>query len=568
MEYIVFVGAIVLVIVLLMGKEYLDSRSFQKKYLQRIYQSYGSVSDRDYKAGEMEHIGMYYLKHRSPHQIDDITWNDLDLDSIYRKINVSCSAAGDEYLYYRLRTPVYDKAEMEHIESRIRYFAEHEKERHDAQSMLFSLGRMGKYSIYEYLEHLDTLGERKNAQYILSNLLLLASVGVMFVSLSMGMIALLGMLCHNIVGYYKEYKEIEPYITSFRYISRLLGSAEQLGRRKIEGIAEEQERMRECHRKMRGFIRNSWMIIYTDKGNGNPLGILTDYLRMIFYLDLIQFNKALRAVRGHLAEIDEMVTLFGRIETAIVIGSYRESLQGEYCVPSIRFEQNTDKHMVIEQMYHPLLTDAVKNSIETDKGVLITGSNASGKSTFLRAVAVNAVLAQTLHTCLANRYEAPVLRIYSSMALKDDLLGGQSYYMVEISSIKRILDQVRQAGEEQCHVLCFVDEVLRGTNTVERIAASTQIMKILSADYALCFAATHDVELTKLLEHEYDNYHFEERIVEDDIFFPYKLLKGPATTRNAIALLKMLGYDEQITVEAEAMAEEFLESGSWKNIPV
>ena len=568
MEYIVFVGAIVLVIVLLMGKEYLDSRSFQKKYLQRIYQSYGSVSDRDYKAGEMEHIGMYYLKHRSPHQIDDITWNDLDLDSIYQKINVSCSAAGDEYLYYRLRTPVYDEAEMEHIESRIRYFEEHEEERHDVQSMLLSLGRMGKYSIYEYLEYLDTLGERKNAGYFLSNILLFATVGVMFVSLPIGMAALGGMLCHNITGYYKEYKQIDPYITSFRYINRLLGSAEQLGRSKIEGIAEEQEQMRECHRKMRGFIRNSWMIIYTDKGNGNPLGILTDYLRMIFYLDLIQFNKALRAVRGHLAEIDEMVTLFGRIETAIVIGSYRESLQGEYCVPSIRFGQNTDKHMVIEQLYHPLLTDAVKNSIETDKGVLITGSNASGKSTFLRAVAVNAVLAQTLHTCLADRYEAPVLRIYSSMALKDDLLGGQSYYMVEISSIKRILDQVRQAGEEQCHVLCFVDEVLRGTNTVERIAASTQIMKILSSDYALCFAATHDVELTKLLEHEYDNYHFEERIVEDDIFFPYKLLKGPATTRNAIALLKMLGYDKQITVEAEAMAEEFLVSGSWKNIPV
>ena len=176
------------------------------------------------------------------------------------------------------------------------------------------------------------------------------------------------------------------------------------------------------------------------------------------------------------------------------------------------------------------------------------------------------MLAQTIHTCLADHYEAPVLRIYSSMALKDDLLGGQSYYMVEISSIKRILDQVKLAGEEQCHVLCFVDEVLRGTNTVERIAASTQIMKMLSADNTMCFAATHDVELTKLLQDEYENYHFEERIVEDDIFFPYKLLMGPATTRNAIALLKMLGYDERITAEAEAMAEEFLASGSWQNI--
>ena len=66
------------------------------------------------------------------------------------------------------------------------------------------------------------------------------------------------------------------------------------------------------------------------------------------------------------------------------------------------------------------------------------------------------------------------------------------------------------------------------------------------------------------MEDEYLNYHFEERIEEDDIFFPYKLMHGPATTRNAIALLKMLGYDERIIEEAETMAKEFLLDGKWK----
>lgn len=565
MDYVILAGAIVLVIALLMGKEYLSSRDYQRKFLENIYQKYGTTSERSYKAGELEHIGMYYLKHPAEHQIDDITWNDLDMDNIYRKINVSCSAAGDEYLYYRLRTPIYGQPEMEKMESEIRFFMEHEEDRHYVQRMLLSLGRMGKYSIYEYIDHLDTLGERRNAKYFISNLLLVAGIGVMFMSLPIGMIVLLGILCHNIVGYYKEYNQIEPYITSFRYINRLLDSAQQMGRRKISGIADEQDRLLDCYRKMKGFTRNTWLIIFTEKGNGNPLGILMDYLRMVFYLDLIQFNKALRAVRGHLSEIDEMVTLLGRIEAAIVIGSYRKSLQGNYCIPTLRFERDADRYMAIEQLYHPLLTDPVRNSILTEKGVLITGSNASGKSTFLRAVAINAVMSQTIHTCLADRYEAPVLRIYSSMSLKDDLIGGQSYYMVEISSIKRILDQVKLAKEDHCYVLCFVDEVLRGTNTVERIAASTQIMKVLSAEHALCFAATHDVELTKLLEQEYDNYHFEERIEKDDIFFPYKLLKGPATTRNAIALLKMLGYDEIIITEAEAMAKNFLEKGNWSD---
>lgn len=259
-------------------------------------------------------------------------------------------------------------------------------------------------------------------------------------------------------------------------------------------------------------------------------------------------------------EVDEMITILGQIETDVVVGAWRTRFLGEYCVPRLYYG-GKDKFLKVEDLYHPLLPDPVKNSVSVTRGVLLTGSNASGKSTFLRAVAVSGVLAQTIHTCPASCYEAPVFRIYSSMSLRDNLSGGDSYYMVEIKSIKRILDQVMKKDGRP--VLCFVDEVLRGTNTVERIAASTQIMKMLARGRTLCFAATHDVELTRLLASAYDNYHFEEKIEEEDIYFPYLLRKGPATSRNAIALLKMLGYDRSIIEEAEAMAEGFLDSGSW-----
>lgn len=563
MEGIVLAGMVLFLIVLLMGKEYSNNKSFHKHNLQRIYQSYGMPSERKYRAEELEHIQKYYLRHPQKNQIDDITWNDLNMDSIYQQINVSVSAAGDEYLYYRLRTPVGEQDELEKWNAKIGYFMEHEGDRRQVQSLFYQLGRMGRYSLHEYIENLDILGERKNGRYILYNVLLFASLGSMFVSMPVGIGALLVVVCHNLIGYFREYKQIEPYITSFRYIKRMLDAAEKLGHTKITGIAEEQDRLLGCHQKMKRFIRNAYLLVYVEKGNGDPLSLVLDYVRMVFYLDLIQFNNALNAVRGHLEEIDEMVTLLGKIETAVVIGSYRNSLP-EYCIPKIRFEEDADRHMVIEQLYHPLLSNPVKNSIDTRKGVLLTGSNASGKSTFLRAVALNAVLAQTILTCPARRYEAPLFRIYSSMSLKDDLIGGQSYYMVEIRSIKRILDQVKLAGDEHGCVLCFVDEVLRGTNTVERIAASTQIMKMLSAGHVICFAATHDVELTRLLYQEYDNYHFEERIEEEDVFFPYTLMAGPATTRNAIALLKVLGYDSRIIAEAEDMAGHFLAEGSWK----
>ena len=112
-------------------------------------------------------------------------------------------------------------------------------------------------------------------------------------------------------------------------------------------------------------------------------------------------------------------------------------------------------------------------------------------------------------------------------------------------------------------MLCFVDEVLRGTNTVERIAASTQILKSLSQTGILCFAATHDIELTELLQEDYDNYHFEEDVRDGDVFFNYKLKQGKASTRNAIKLLELMGYDRDIIEKASRQAERFVTEGTW-----
>ena len=290
-----------------------------------------------------------------------------------------------------------------------------------------------------------------------------------------------------------------------------------------------------------------------------------DYLRMLFYLDLIQFNRTLASLRAHIGEVDEMITLLGKMETAIVIGSYRASLHNGWCVPDLTEDGGKDKQqLVLQDAYHPLLDNPVSNSIMVSGGVLLTGSNASGKSTFLRTMGICALLAQTVHTVPAKEYAAPIFRIYSSMALKDDIISGDSYYMVEIKSIKRILDKTKKAEQENCKVLCFVDEVLRGTNTVERIAASSEILESMEREDILCFAATHDIELTHILENGYDNYHFEEEVRDNDVLFNYRLFKGRAVSRNAIKLLGVMGYDPKLIEKAQDMADHFLATGEWK----
>ncbi len=559
MEYIVFAWVLFGVIALIMLKGFWDEKKKKKEFVLWLWNHYGDLPKRDgYQEGEMKKISRYFRVHEGTgFHIDDITWNDLNMDEVFQRMNYTFSAAGEEYLYYLLRTPMQDAGRAVRLEQQIEYFMENKEERIDYQTFFAGIGKTGKYSIYDYLDYLDLLGERNNWIHHAGNLAIVLSLAVMLFSAQYGILLLVIVMGRNIITYFKSKNEIDPYVTSFAYILRLMQNVGKMEKLPAGAFAGEMEELKKCRKNLGKFKTGSYIIMSSARmsGSSNPLEIILDYVRMVFHLDLIKFNRMLAEVRKNKASIDRMLTVAGYMETVIAIGAFRASLE-TYCIP--RFDGR--RGMKAENLYHPLLNDPVKNSILTEKGVLITGSNASGKSTFLKTVAVNAILAQTVYTCMADSYSASFYRIMSSMALRDDLSGGDSYYIVEIKSLKRILNEMEKEGNP---VLCFVDEVLRGTNTVERIAASAQILKSLSKSSVLCFAATHDIELTHLLEKYYNNYHFEEEVMDKDIVFHYRLLKGRAATRNAIKLLGVMGYDKEIIQEAEALAERFLRDGSW-----
>ena len=563
MEYIIFAVVMAGLILLFMVKGWYDYQKTEKRFIQNLYQGYGSVPQREYKPGQFENISHYYLKHKDDLGIDDITWNDLNMDEIFKGMNHTYSAAGEEYLYYLLRSPCMEEEELLRREEIIRFFEEHADERVAYQVIYHKLGRTGKFSIYDYLDYLDGLGERSNVSHYIALFLLLASIlGMLFINVPLGLLVMIGVLVYNNVSYFKVKEEIDPYIVSFAYVFRLLDAVKTLkGKaRKTDALEKEFEVLKESSAAMNGFKRGSFLIMSAGRmsGSNNPLELLLDFVRMGFHLDLIKFNQMLREVKKHISDIDNMITVLGKIEAMIAIGAYRASLES-FCIP----EFSEETVLNADGLYHPLIDNPVKNKIHTKSSVLITGSNASGKSTFLKTVAINSIFAQTIHTCLAHNYRSALFRIASSMSLKDDVQGGDSYYMVEIKAIKRILDLTSSEGMP---VLCFVDEVLRGTNTVERIAASTQILKSLCKNNCICFAATHDIELTHLLEKIYCNYHFSEEIEENDISFTYQIMEGRATTRNAIKLLGIMGYEPTIIEEAEEMAANFLESGVWHRL--
>lgn len=565
MEVVILLIGIVVIFLYVMIRGAIEDKNNRKKYREYLQSQYGKFPDREYKSEELKNIPRLFDHIHGDNYIDDITWNDLEMDRIYMLTNHTQSAAGAEYLYYMLRSPKLKKDGTNKLEKHVSYFMNNEKERLDIQMILHDLGNTGRFSMFDYLDYLENLGVKSNAAHLLSLAALLLSIALIFVSASKGAILLVIVSVINIISYIKEKNQAAPYVTSFAYIMRMLSCTDKILKNPLTDMNDYKEELNTKNRKLDSFRKNSNLVLQMNNSTGNPSDVILDYIKMLTHIDLIQFNRMLSQVLKMKNEISELALDIGYIDAVISIGAFRKSL-AYYCVPEL-YEKKEETFSITDG-FHPFITDPVPNSFEQERGMLITGSNASGKSTFLKMVAVNAILAQTINTCAARSYHGSLFRIYSSMALRDNLDFGESYYIVEIKALKRIVDVAEETltSTDDVPLLCFVDEVLRGTNTVERIAASTQLLEQLSQKGIYCFAATHDIELTHLLENDYDNYHFEEEVKDGDMLFSYHLLQGRAQTRNAIKLLELIGFSDNITQKANKLAGRFLQTGKWDNV--
>lgn len=560
------IAVVVFLIVICAAMYRTNVRREEIRRINKLKSNFGHVPDKRMSPERYENVSAYYVRHKTDHSIDDITWNDLDLTALYHRIDSTQSAAGEEYLYYLLRTPAQDAAEGAELvdQSAVQYFAADENAgpRIRIQRILAGTGHTGRYSLYDYLDRLDTLGERSNVRNYICCLLPLVSILVIVaIHVRIGIVLLVASLCYNLVTYYKEKGEIDPYIVSFRYLLRLMDTADRLGSVSCPVLYEDCKALQTANETFRAFRRGSGIVMSrAEISSGNPVDLALDYLRILFHLDLIKFNMMLRAVRTGRTQIDEMLRIVGRIDAEIAAASFRNSLP--HCCDPLFAPSEEGIQLDVQELIHPLLASPVPNSIDVQRSILLTGSNASGKSTFLKSVAIAALLSQSLGVVPASHYHAPRWRIYSSMALRDSMQDGDSYFMVEIKSLKRIVDAAAVTGVNP--VLCCIDEVLRGTNTIERIAASSEILGDLDAGHrVLCIAATHDGELTGLLT-GYCNYHFEEDMQGDDVVFSYRIREGRATTCNAIRLLSQIGFDPSMTQRAKERAARFEETGVWQ----
>ena len=149
-------------------------------------------------------ISAYFEKHTKDFQIDDITWNDLDMDDLFKRMNYCLSSTGEEYLYYMLRTPEFEEEKLKHLNEVIEYYASNPKERVAFQILMKKLGTTGKFSLYDYIDYLHQLPMRSNVKEIFRILLVFVGIICMGVHLSTGILLVVAWMLFQIFDYYKK----------------------------------------------------------------------------------------------------------------------------------------------------------------------------------------------------------------------------------------------------------------------------------------------------------------------------------------------------------------------------
>lgn len=220
----------------------------------------------------------------------------------------------------------------------------------------------------------------------------------------------------------------------------------------------------------------------------------------------------------------------------------------ETSTPKVNYDAGGRLSFVAENLYHPLICSSkvVANSARIDAGItIITGSNMSGKTTFLRTIATNLVLAYIGAPVCAGKLDADYMKLFTSMRVTDDVAHGISTFYAEILRIKSMAEY-KDMYSGEAPMLCLIDEIFKGTNSADRIVGAREVITRLASDKCMVIVSTHDFELCTIRDNSGNdavNFHFEEYYEGDELKFDYGLKQGRCTTTNAKAILKLAGFD-------------------------
>ncbi len=528
----------------------------RKRDRVKIERGFGEVPDGSTGLRQAEAYWRRFEAERHPQNaVDALTWENLDMDAVFSRVNACQSEAGDMRLYQLLHLPLAGETKPGRAESiraareaRLHFLAQHAQTRLGVQFALHEIGRPGNGTLQTLVFENALLDEKYKAAIYLLAALPLAVLPLFFVSASTGAVCLLLALLVNFVSSYLFKSRTGSYGAVFPLarVIRRAGKLAKLVHTYDPALAKELE---QCCAALHAVHLPLMVMDASDMLLVQSMPDLTG----LFQLPMLCYFRALHVMRAQGGAIERLYGCVGDADVDCCVLSFRASLAG-WCAPSFA----AGGGLAAKDVYHPLLAQPVCNSIAAERGVLLTGSNASGKSTFIKTLAVNCILAQTVNTCCAASFAMRPGGVVTAMGIEDDIVEGDSYFVAEIKALRRML--LSLGGVFQYF---FIDEILKGTNTVERIGASKALLRHLAGKNCLCFAATHDIELVELTAGLYDMYHFSENVDDAAVTFGYRLQKGPVQTRNALKLLEVFRFPPEVVDSARQAVAAYEELQKW-----
>jgi len=459
--------------------------------------------------------------------IDPITWADLNMDDVYAEMEETLTAQGDEALYYSLHNPIFEPEKLHKRSAAVKALTDQPQERERLRENLKKTGRL-RYDFRRSIQEDFHLSARDKFLYRLGSLALLLLAALMIATKNWNIILLLLIvILFNGGLHYKFSKKYEAQIDTLAYTYKLLNFCRLYQKNAFfqeYGLAEYYPPLRQTHKDI-SFIFQL-----------ESLDFLAEYLNILFLFKERRYVSIAKKLAPKADLLFRLYEITGQMDMHQAMSLFFEENTKSICTPV--FVAPTEKLIRFKQLIHPLLSAPVANDLDIKTSLVITGSNMSGKSTFLRTLGVNVLLAQTWNFAYAAEMTLCPLHIITSISLQDSIAEGKSYFLQEADAIRRMLE----LSGRSYRTLFLIDEIFKGTNPVERIASAAEICLALDAANTLGAVATHDLQLIPQIP-GYTPYYFTENVTKEDLSFDYKIHPGITSTRNAVKILEYLHYD-------------------------
>lgn len=542
MTYLIF-GLIAIIIVFLVSHHVNKRRT--KTIVEGIRSAWGNPKKESF---DFDNISRYAdtIKGNEFHRLSDQTIEDIDFYGLFAFIDRTTSKVGQQFLFKKLIEPA-DNTTNE-SEQLIDLFSNDLQLREEVQLELLKLNNSGAYFISSLLR--DKLLEKpKWFNLLILDIVIVATLVILSFKFQALIIALIIPVTLNLFLHYWNKNNAFQFLRSFTELNNLINVSKAIIRKRgtfyhktvedsISNLKSFQQKVILINFENRSGIQAELSLIGT---------YLTELVKAFLLIEVFTLFRITSELENKKVSILTLFNYIGNIDSVISVASLRAGKEIT-CIPAFL---SSSKELRTTNIYHPLIKDCVKNNLFIkNKSILITGSNMSGKSTFLRTMMINSILAQTIHTCFADEFTTPVVKQFSSIRLDDNLFDSKSYYFQEVNIMASLLEEVNGSHQN----LFVLDEVFKGTNTIERISSAKAILSYLNRKDNIVIVSTHDIELAGMLSNEYDLYHFTETIESNELHFDHCIKTGQLRTRNAIKILELSNYPTEIIREARQIS--------------